>query len=438
MLLIYTHHITPRVQYIFDYILKSICGFKITLTQDEKTYINFDGPTINYSNKKLKEDDFNIKPSGFLFSKAIEECKVTFEKSEKSVSMFIESDYSDPNIFDPFAASFFLVSRYEEYLPFSADEHQRFEAASSVLFKNGLLERPLVNEWAENLKAQLLLREDIAYKQNKFSGLITIDVDQAFAFKHRGLRQNVYSFLNNFIKNRKTLFKAQKETLLRNNEDPYDTFEYLREVQKTFSKPFIYFINVGRKTKFDKNLPHKNKDFKDLIKKIKSYAPVGLHPSYYSNEDPRKFVKEKAALELLVEDEVVISRQHYLKLNLPYTYQFLLLSGFKKDYSMGFASQPGFRSGSCTPFFWFDVENNHTTNLKVYPITYMDGTLAEDLKLSPKEAWSKIKELTDTVKKHNGKFISVWHNHTVNDKFFWKEWKVIFEKSLQYINFLQG
>ena len=438
MLLIYTHHITPRVQYIFDYILKSICGFKISLTQDVTTYTNFSGPTLNYSHKLLKEDDFNIKPSGFLFSKSIEPFKITFDKKEDSVKMYIESEHSDSKIFDPFAAAFFLVSRYEEYLPFSADEHQRFEASSSVLFQNGLLERPLVNEWADQLKAQLLSKVPIEHKQNKFSGLITIDVDQAFAFKNRGIKQNVFSFFNNIFHHKKTLFQAQKETLFKKGDDPYDTFELLRDAQKTFSKPFIYFINVGRKTKFDKNLPHKNKEFKDLVKRIKSYAPVGLHPSYYSNEDPRKFVKEKAALEFLVEDEVVISRQHYLKLNLPYTYQFLLLSGFKKDYSMGFATQPGFRSGTCTPFFWFDVENNHITNLKVYPITYMEGTLAEDLKLSPKEAWIKIKELTDTVKKHNGTFISVWHNHTVNDQFFWKGWKAIFDKSLQYINFLQG
>jgi hypothetical protein len=92
------------------------------------------------------------------------------------------------DVFDLFAAAFYLVTRYEEYLPFIADRHNRFEASQSVLFKHGLLERPLINEWAEDLKQTFSkthagLRARTASYQYK----ITIDVDQAFAFKTEAL-----------------------------------------------------------------------------------------------------------------------------------------------------------------------------------------------------------------------------------------------------------
>jgi hypothetical protein len=97
---------------------------------------------------------------------------------------------------------------------------------------------------------------------------------------------------------------------------------------------------------------------------------------------------------------------------------------------MGYATQPGFRAGTCTPFLWFDLVKNRVTNLKIYPVTFMEGTLGEDLGLSVNEAEEKIDALIKVVKQYKGCFICIWHNHTINDKYFWKGWKIVFEKTL--------
>ena len=39
--------------------------------------------------------------------------------------------------YDIFAASFYLISRYEEYLPHVKDEYGRFTAEESLAYKNG-------------------------------------------------------------------------------------------------------------------------------------------------------------------------------------------------------------------------------------------------------------------------------------------------------------
>ena len=58
--------------------------------------------------------------------------------------------------FDIFGASFFMLSRYEEYLPHIKDEYGRFEAKESLAFKYGFLEIPIVDKWVQILKIEIL------------------------------------------------------------------------------------------------------------------------------------------------------------------------------------------------------------------------------------------------------------------------------------------
>jgi len=120
-----------------------------------------------------------------------------------------------------------------------------------------------------------------------------------------------------------------------------------------------------------------------------------------------------------------------LKLKFPETYRHLIEAGINEDYTMGYASAPGFRAGTCNPFYWFDLEKNEKTSLKIFPITYMEGTFIEDLKLFPDESSAIINNLMNTVKQYNGVFVPLWHNHTVSDTLLWKNWKCVFEKSLE-------
>jgi hypothetical protein len=219
--------------------------------------------------------------------------------------------------------------------------------------------------------------------------------------------------------------------LLKKTKDPYDTFDYLYKAQISSGISFIYFVNIGNYSRYDKNLPATNNQLKKLLQRINEYAFIGMHPSYFSNEIVEKFSQEKNSLESILTHKVTKSRQHYLKLNFPDTYRNLLKIGITEDYTMGFASYPGFRAGTCSSFSWFDLEKNDVTALKLFPTTYMEGSFIEDLKMKPDEAEEKIFSLIDTVKKYKGCHVSIWHNHTVSDQFYWKNWRAVFENSLQ-------
>jgi hypothetical protein len=432
LLLIYSAHITPRVEYIFRFVLEKLAGLKIKLTNEGNEYSGYKGPSVNYSKGRIKEKEIFFEPNGLLFQDSITALNAVINREDDNILLYLEGDNISKNVFDPFAASFYLISRYEEYLDFIPDKFNRFEATSSVLYKYGLLEQPLIDQWALSIQNKILsVFPQLSVRKKEFLPLVTIDVDQAYAFKNRGLKKNIISFAKNILSFNQHLFRTQLQLLLKKTKDPYDSFDYLFDAQLKTGISFIYFINIGRYSRFDKNLSPSNKAFKDLLKKIHEYAPIGLHPSYFSNEEVSKFLEEKISIEYILGDKISKSRQHYLKLNFPDTYRNLIKIGIKEDYTMGYASYPGFRAGTCSPFFWFDLKKNVVTDLKVFPTTYMDGSFIEDLQMTPHEAEQKIYSLIETVKKYNGCHTSIWHNHTVSDRLHWKNWRSVFENSLQ-------
>jgi len=108
----------------------------------------------------------------------------------------------------------------------------------------------------------------------------------------------------------------------------------------------------------------------------------------------------------------------------------LLKLGISEDYTMGFASLAGFRAGTCTPFFFFDLSRNRRTKLLIQPFQVMDVTLKNYLQMEPEEAGQLIEELMMEVKKVGGTFISLWHNESLKDSGQWLGWRKIFEQIL--------
>jgi hypothetical protein len=156
-----------------------------------------------------------------------------------------------------------------------------------------------------------------------------------------------------------------------------------------------------------------------------------LHPSYFSSQDVVMIKKEKERLENITNMPVLRTRQHYLRFNLPETYQILIDLEIEEDYSMGYASHVGFRASTCTPFYFYDLDFEIQTPLKIFPFALMDTTLNDYMKLTPKQSLGKIKELKDEVKAVNGTFITLFHNESLSDYLRWKGWKRLYESMLK-------
>ena len=431
MLLIYTHKITHRNKYIFNLIFKDTLCIDFTLIEQIDEFNAHSGAKMSYTNNQISDELF-FTSRNLLFETGITEQNISvFDLN--GCKVFFATGKSSALPFDVFAASFYLVSRYEEYLPHIRDEHDRFDAKDSLAFTNGFLQKPLVNIWAIWIKELLLSKyPQLVFPEQKYQFVSTIDIDNAYAYREKGFTRSVGGYLKSLTKFDFKEISERTRTILGFDKDPYDTYEFQLEIIKKYKLKSIYFFLLGDYGVNDKNLPIESKKFQSLIKMLGDYAQIGIHPSYGSNKSKTQLKKEVERLSKVLHREITQSRQHFLKLTLPETYRNLIDLDITDDYTMGFASQVGFRASICTAFNFYDLDMELETKLKIHPFAMMEGTLKYSMKVNPEDAMSKIQPLIDEVKKVDGVFMSLWHNDTLNDKKLWTGWKAVYEKMVQY------
>jgi hypothetical protein len=220
--------------------------------------------------------------------------------------------------------------------------------------------------------------------------------------------------------------------LINKRKDPFDTYNYQLNLQRKYGFRPIYFFLLGDYGLNDKNLSHEHRHFQSLIKSIADYAEVGIHPSYGSNKNAERVRREIKRLERIIKRDIVISRQHFLKLTFQETYRRLFAADIREDYTMGFAADVGFRAGTCTPYNFYDIDEELEFNLKVVPFQVMESSLKYYLKLTPKEATERIHSMIDEVKAVKGTFVSLWHNESLSDEEEWEGWRKVYEQMIEY------
>ncbi|MEO8148439.1 MAG: polysaccharide deacetylase family protein [Bacteroidia bacterium] len=435
MLLIYTRQLTPRIHFVFELLLKDLVGVTFQLTTDENQFRNYEAPKFSYSNSPLENELF-FQSVDLLFENEIKNQNIeVFEWN--SLKSFYKITTSSVLPFDVFAASFYLVSRYEEYLPYTSDEHGRFPATRSLAYRNNFLQQPLVNQYASELKK--ILKEkfpQLVFAEKKFEFISTIDIDNAYAYIGKGLYRTTGAIARSVLKFDVNDLKLRSSALIQKSADPYDTYSYYFQLQSQYNFKSIFFFLLGDFTEHDKNLPYSSKRFQSLIKSIAAENEIGIHPSYSSNNKAGQLQKEIERLKNITGKPVTKSRQHFLKMQLPETYRQLIAAGITDDYTMGYAEEAGFRAGICSPYYFFDLKKNECTNLHLHPFAVMDATLNSYMKLPTNEAISLTKKLIDEVKSVNGTFISLWHNETISETGIWKTWRNVFEFTVKYASSL--
>jgi len=430
-LLIYLEKDSPRVQYIFHHIFHHVLGLNIVLTQDEESFLESKIPKINYSKKPFSDELF-FYASNFLFESKIKKQDLVFSTYNGVKIFFLCNSSTLP--FDPFASSFYMLTRYEEYLPHKKDRFGRFSVEHSIAFTHDFLTTPVVDYWILFIKDRLTDRfPNLKFKQNSFKFINSIDVDNAYAYLEKGFFRNlgglvkdVFSFRFNKICNRfNVLFCQQK--------DPYDTYSYILSMHRQYNLTSIFFFLLGDYRFYDRNINPSNLNFQNRIKDISQSCEVGIHTSMFSVKNPQKINIEIARLEQILNKKILHNRQHFLFLNLPQNYRNLIKSGIQHDYSMGFASCPGFRAGTSYNFYFFDLEDNGATKLLIHPFSVMDVSLRLYLNLNPIKAFSLIQKIVKHVKYVNGTFISIWHNESLNYQGTWDGWNSVYEDMIKYI-----
>jgi hypothetical protein len=423
---IFTSRDVPRLRYIAEVILSDILGLSWEIVTDKRKFGK--NPVINYSSEEIN-GSFKINPASLLFETGMNNYNLSLT-DWKGLPVFFQTDAGSDLPFDIFAASFFLVSRYEEYLDFEPDEFGRFRASSSFAFRNGFLSRPVIDLWAKEMAKTMLVKfRNLAFRRNVYKSLLTIDIDQPFEF----LGKNVFRSLGGFIRDiSDRTGKAEKRyrTVRKGDKDPYDVFDYIAgQIEKTGSDA-RFFIPVGDRSVYDKQPSWQNEEYQRLILKISGKFKTGLHPSYYSSEDAARLTTEITRLKRILSAGISASRYHFIRVGFPESYRNLAGAGITEDYSLGYPDEPGFRAGIAGPFYFYDVVDDIKTNLRIIPFQVMDGTLSHYKGWDPAKAKDIITGLIDETRKAGGLFVSIWHNTSLLENSEWSGWREVFEYML--------
>jgi len=416
---VFAQEATSRLTYVLDLFF----GNRFALISNVDVYQSATGIKINYSDQQLP--GYQIIPNSLLFESNLREINVGVGPDWFNCSTLSLDDKP----FDVFASAFYLVSRYEEYLPFEPDDHNRFPAKASCLVKLGLIRKPMVNQWRKALYKELGLSHDF-----KFEYLSTIDVDQAWKYHNKGFLRNLGGLWRDWRSGDNDLVSQRIDVLIKGRPDPFYNFDYQDKLHNQFGTTVKYFVQVGKRGDYDKNTDSGNQSFQSLIHRLVRHeqCSVGLHPSYQSNSEFHILLQEHQTITAIEPSAGVISRQHFLKHRFPVTYQRLIQLGVREEYTLGYTSHSGFRAGIADRFYFFDLENNEKTDLLLVPFCYMDITPLHYDKLSLEQAIDDMKRFMDEVRSVDGLFCSLWHNESLSDDGRWQGWRPLYEEMVAY------
>lgn len=437
MLLIYVPKLTNRLGYTLNLMFREILHAEFGITTDEEAFERHEGAKLAYNRRRIGDAPF-IKPVELLFLTRIVDQEISSGNEDGVPTLFQVYGRDLDFGFDPLAATFYLVSRYEEYLPHREDMHNRFDAHESIAYQLGFLQTPVVDRWALMVRDKLEARyPDYRFPRRTFDFIDTIDIDTAYCYRHKGLFRTFSGGMRDLVTHQPEEVASRVRTLMHRERDPYDTFDYIFELKKRYAiKRQVFFALLSDYSDFDKNISHNNNDFRELLQHLADYAKMGIHTSYYSYEEPAKVELERDRLSDIVHRTVTRNRFHFLRFKLPQSYKVLIRNGIEKDYTMGYAGEPGFRTGTCTPHHFYDLESDSETTLKVYPFAVMDATLCRHLMMTPEEALAAFCRIMDEVKAVEGTFISIWHNESLSDRKEWKGWRPVYEGMLAHASAL--
>jgi len=341
---------------------------------------------------------------------------------------------------DIVAGAFLLLTRYEEAVTGARDEHGRFPAEASAAESLGVLDRPLVDEYARWLGEWIRtvdssVEPSRAWTDRPAAACVTHDVDALKMFGGTKLARGLFRDLLRERAPRRAVRRstAAVRRYLFGASDPFDTFGWMWSVADQAGFPSTYFVLAGEAGARDGDYALADPATRQLLQAIlRRGDEIGLHSGYDSHDCSDRLAAEQGALAETVGAEVCGVRQHFLRWSTPASWRARADAGFLYDSSLGYPDAEGFRCGTCTPFQPFDIDAREPLPLVEVPLVVMDGTLRQYRGYAPAEALMHIERLIDAVVASRGVFVLLWHNSALN-WVEWPGWREVYLRTLEML-----
>lgn len=326
---------------------------------------------------------------------------------------------------DVFASTFFMLTRWEEFVNPQRDTHNRFPGIKSIAVKYGFIERPIVNEYAimvRNMFYALELPEETTIKR-KFKLIPTHDIDRMRFYNLRNLAGDII---------KRKSFRLFYRNLINSINNPFDRFQFLMDQSEKYNlKSHFYFMASHSRNIRDYEYYINSNIFKERIDEIYRRGHIiGFHPGYTTSTDSKEWIIQKNALSNKTPDPIVEGRQHFLMMTIPETLQIWNDNGMLIDSTLGYYDHIGFRCGTGDSFHIFNFISRNELVLKERPLVVMDGTLKQYMNLSIDDARKRVFNLINISKKYQTSMTILFHNSSFCNE--WKDYLGLYESILDF------
>ncbi|CAN5172218.1 hypothetical protein BH23BAC2_BH23BAC2_16580 [soil metagenome] len=411
MLLIYTPKVTSRIIYVFKHVCTHILGLELQFTTKIEEFIAHEGPKFSYGKKRLGNELF-VQNVDLLLEQGLSDLIIKVMPWEDTKCFFSVSENSDIP-FDIFSASFYLLSRYEEYLPHVKDDFGRFPSPESLAYKNGFLRQPVIELWAYKFKKLLQNKFDnLQCKPRSFSAVNIISVSHVFNFQNKGFLRSLIGTVLDITKFKFSRASDRFRVLLKLKKDPYMVYEDLLNIVKKYKTKMVFMFQLSDYNSYDKNINYNRQNYSSIIKHVADYCGVGLRLGYFAVQEDSVLKVEKKRFENIVHGPLQNVINPKYNLMLPLHYSNLNELDVKNDYSMGFPESTGFRAGTSTSFLFYDINLEVTTPLTIHPYIFHTQSCHTG---SEEDIEKVIEQLKGELKKVDGTFRAVFKNRDFSE-----------------------
>lgn len=376
MVLIHTNVAKPRIRYIFTHFFRERMNVAVSFTSELSVFIAHSGPKMSYGAAPLG-NEFFVAAHGLLSEQGISEQTIDVFDWDGLPAFFATSS-SSKLPFDFFAASFFLLTRYEEHLPFVPDYLGRFKSESSLAYTHDFLQLPLVDLWFNRFVTLWYDFFDIPKAGQTPSPVsLIVEVPELYAYKHKPIFRSLFEGVMDLFRFRLIRVFHRAMVLLGFWEDPLaGLLDWVETIQKDKMTVqfFVLFTSLGI---HDRSLSVFNKVHQQEIKSISDYLPTAPLASFVSVHQPESLKNDLNRFTKLLHRPVQSIRQHKLALRFPNTYRTFSALGIKKDFSMQYPERPGFRASTAFPFRFYDIGDEQQTPLLLHPICLSEAHIRQ-------------------------------------------------------------
>ena len=414
---------SPRARYVIRHILDRMLGFQVDLVESDEDLRAGEGPRLKYGGRAMEEALYIPDSGGLLLDRV----PAVIERGQGPHLFEVDGEH------DVFASVFYLLSLADEERCAERDEHGRVRSEALFTVRNGLADAPYVDRWALALASRIHMRwPGTTCRQRTYRHLATVDMDNVLRFAGRPLSRAVGATLKDLLRGAfgATIDRWLVRAAMR--EDPYlQAVRVVADQQPLLDRALFFYLVKGNGV-HDHAASVDHEGYRKSLVSASSCGSLGLHPSYGTSVATGAIAEERDRLSGIAGFPVRATRQHFLRWRLPQTLRELEALGFTEDHTLGFSDRVGFRASTCTPFLWYDLQQERESALMLHPFAAMDSALIEQMHLAPAAVVDRMCVLGDLVRAVSGEFVTVWHDRYLSGYGEFAPWPSVFEQVVQH------